>query len=270
MPKGEFKLKKINLLIFILVFSLLLTANLAYAYGVENIDVSDAEHGFISVKHPGETMGKIKLLVEKDSCQYVYNLRNTGGYECFPLQMGSGTYTVRVMKNESGNKYREILRKTIQMNYENSQEVYLASIQQINWKENTKAANLARKLTAGAGNNQERIKIIHNYIVDNIKYDREKAKSVLTGYVPEADTILNEGKGICYDYASLFACMLRSVGIPAKLVTGYVGEDRLYHAWNEVYESNGEWVFYDTTFTAAKKGNNGAKNFGRYEAKYVY
>ena len=42
------------------------------------------------------------------------------------------------------------------------------------------------------------------------------------------------------DYASLSAARLRSMGIPTKLVTGYVGEDELYHAWIMVY-IDGEW-----------------------------
>ena len=39
---------------------------------------------------------------------------------------------------------------------------------------------------------------------------------------------------------SLSTAMLRSMGIPTKLVTGYVGEDELYHAWIMVY-IDGEW-----------------------------
>ena len=36
------------------------------------------------------------------------------------------------------------------------------------------------------------------------------------------------------------AAMLRSMGIPAKVVTGYVGEENLYHAWIMVY-IDGTW-----------------------------
>ena len=47
--------------------------------------------------------------------------------------------------------------------------------------------------------------------------------------------------GICFDYASLAAAMLRSLGIPCKLITGYVGEST-YHAWNSFYLENEGWI----------------------------
>ena len=56
--------------------------------------------------------------------------------------------------------------------------------------------------------------------------------------------------GICYDYAVLFAAMLRSVDIPTKLSMGYKSDINYYHAWNQVY-LNGKWVNIDTTYDAA-------------------
>lgn len=35
--------------------------------------------------------------------------------------------------------------------------------------------------------------------------------------------------------------MLRSLGIPCQVITGYVSPDDVYHAWNMVY-IDGEWV----------------------------
>ena len=35
--------------------------------------------------------------------------------------------------------------------------------------------------------------------------------------------------------------MLRSQGIPCKIITGYVSPDNIYHAWNMVY-IDGTWV----------------------------
>jgi hypothetical protein len=60
--------------------------------------------------------------------------------------------------------------------------------------------------------------------------------------------------GICYDFASLFAGMLRSIGIPAKLVKGYADNIDGYHAWNEVYiKETDEWITIDTSFDAQMK-----------------
>ena len=74
------------------------------------------------------------------------------------------------------------------------------------------------------------------------------------------DETLSTKKGICFDYASLTAAMLRSIGIPAKLAIGYSASVR--HAWIDVYiqsvgwveravEFNGdEWKLMDPTFAA--------------------
>jgi transglutaminase-like putative cysteine protease len=50
--------------------------------------------------------------------------------------------------------------------------------------------------------------------------------------------------------------MLRSAGIPAKLVKGYAVDVKGYHAWNEVYlESMGGWVAIDTTYDSQMKAS---------------
>ena len=106
------------------------------------------------------------------------------------------------------------------------------------------------------------------------------------GYLPDLDELYETKKGICYDYASMLAAMLRAVGIPAKLVMGYVAPNNVYHAWNEVYiEGEGwvvkqvhfageEWKLMDPTFASA--ANNSAKinrfigDGSNYSTKYFY
>ena len=53
---------------------------------------------------------------------------------------------------------------------------------------------------------------------------------------------MNTGKGICFDYAALAASMLRSQGIPTKMIFGYVAPQGLYHAWNMFYTPQSGWV----------------------------
>lgn len=70
------------------------------------------------------------------------------------------------------------------------------------------------------------------WVTDNVAYDTQLAATVKSGYVPDPDSVLAKRSGICYDYASLMAAMVRSQGIPARLVVGYAA-DNIYHAWNE-------------------------------------
>ena len=82
----------------------------------------------------------------------------------------------------------------------------------------------ARELVEGCENQGDALRAICTYIVDNVAYDDDKAAKLKdsTGYIPDPDETLQSGKGVCFDYASLGAAMLRSQGIPAKIVTGTV------------------------------------------------
>ena len=53
---------------------------------------------------------------------------------------------------------------------------------------------------------------LYQYIIDNIEYDSAKVYNLMYDYLPDIEKTYLEEKGICYDYASLFAAMLRSIG----------------------------------------------------------
>ena len=63
-----------------------------------------------------------------------------------------------------------------------------------------------------------------------------------SGYLSDPDSTMSTGKGICFDYAVLAAAMLRSQGIPTKMVFGYVAPNGIYHAWNMFYTKETGWV----------------------------
>ncbi len=61
---------------------------------------------------------------------------------------------------------------------------------------------------------------------------------------------LEEGKGVCQDHAHVFIAAARSLGIPARYVSGYVltGADEpsdANHAWAEVWLEGLGWVGFD-------------------------
>ena len=76
-----------------------------------------------------------------------------------------------------------------------------------------------------------------------------------TGVQTDAMEALRQGAGVCQDIAHLTLGMLRSVGVPARYVSGYlhpaddaeVGVEYVgqSHAWVEWW--SGEWVGYDPT-----------------------
>ena len=93
---------------------------------------------------------------------------------------------------------------------------------------------------------------VYGYLVSSIKYDNAKIDTLAPGYLPSIEDTFSSGRGICYDFAALFASMLRSQGVPAKLVMGYTPNAVGYHAWNEVYV-DGKWIVVDITYDSQMK-----------------
>ncbi|MCJ7556742.1 MAG: DUF3488 and transglutaminase-like domain-containing protein [Gammaproteobacteria bacterium] len=80
---------------------------------------------------------------------------------------------------------------------------------------------------------------------------------------PSDDFLFNTREGFCEFYASSFAIMMRAVGIPSRVVTGYQGGElnpfgdymivrqSSAHAWVEVWLENRGWVRVDPTAAVA-------------------
>jgi hypothetical protein len=242
------------------------------------VDISNVSKGLVKIAYgQPESPKKLKVIIEKDGERYIYDLNSHGDFEPYPLQMGDGTYSIKVLANIVDNRYATIFGTSLNVQLADEKAPFLTAHQLVMFDEESQAAKLAKKLTADIETDIEKIEAICRYIIDNIDYDYEKARTVKPGYLPDCDEILESGKGICFDYASLLAAMLRSLGIPTKLVTGYVAPDYLYHAWNEVYvegtgwirinrfysiyrEDQG-WVHMDPTFAAGMKGSANASEF---------
>lgn len=136
------------------------------------------------------------------------------------------------------------------------------------------AIKLATEITEDKTSSIDKVRTIYEYIIKNIRYDTEKFRSLGTGYIPDIENTFLTNTGICYDYSALFAAMLRSQGIPAKLVTGYSTNISGYHAWNEVYlEDTKEWVSIDTIVDASCRHSEKLqmiKNSGNFQIKFIY
>ena len=64
------------------------------------------------------------------------------------------------------------------------------------------------------------------------------------------DDVLQLGKGVCQDFAHLMIAVLRSFGVPARYVSGYVhrpNKESQSHAWCEAWLPDLGWVGLDPT-----------------------
>ena len=223
------------------------------------VDLSAVSKGYIALVC--DTDARVKLQIFKGEEAYVYDVV-MGKTQIFPLQSGDGTYVIRVMKNLEDNKYFELYKCEAEVKLKSEFEPYLRPNQYADYSESSECVKKAAEIAQGARDEEEFIMGVFDFVCDTVKYDYDKAETVESGYIPDPDSIMKEGKGICFDYASLSASMLRSQGIPTKIIFGYVAPDELYHAWNMFYtEKKGwtsvefsvspeEWSRIDTTFSA--------------------
>lgn len=215
----------------------------AQAAGGENgvqIDTSHVSQGYVAARGTGDKRLKFQVLFGE--VKYNYDLPNDGTPQCYVLQSGSGEYTFRVMQNTTEDKYAEIYSATVSVQLENELVPFLRPNQMVNYTAASDCVAKAAELAAQAGTEAGVVANIYSYIQNNIDYDTQKAETVQAGYLPDPDETLHSGKGICYDYASLAAAMLRSQGIPTKLITGYVQPGELYHAWNMIWLEETGWI----------------------------
>jgi transglutaminase-like putative cysteine protease len=68
-----------------------------------------------------------------------------------------------------------------------------------------------------------------------------------------ADEVLALGRGVCQDFAHVLLAACRSVGIPARYVSGYLydpgleGDNAASHAWIDVWDKAAGWSALDPT-----------------------
>lgn len=247
------------------------------------IDYSNTKDGYVMVKYSASTDKRLKAQVKGPTTTYTYNL-TAGKWETFPLSDGNGSYQIVVYENISGTKYSSVLSLTTTVTLTDEFAPFLRPNQYVDYSAAPKTVAKAAELVNGITDPLKKVEAVYNFVVKNLTYDRQKAATVQSGYLPVLDTVLETKTGICFDYAALMAGMLRSQGIPCKLVVGYAGT--VYHAWISVWSEETGWVdgviYFDGTSwqrmdpTFASSGKQSASimqyigDGKNYTTKYLY
>lgn len=205
---------------------------------VTQLDYSNAAKGYVIVTYKGTNSKVRMLLTGPDGIKYTYVLH--GGAEVFPLTGGVGKYRIGVYENLTGNSYLPVFDYSFLAELENEYTTYLYPNQYVAFNENSNVVKVGEEVSKGAHSKLEIVEKVYNYVMKTLTYDTPKAESVKSGYIPDVDEILKIRKGICFDYASVMAAMLRSQGIPTMLQIGYSG--KIYHAWISVYTKETGWI----------------------------
>ena len=218
------------------------------------IDASNSSQGYLMIRLKKAMSGSYRILVNADdiNVRYTFQLNSSGNYEV--TSAGKGTV---------------MFKQSLSVSVADSFLPFLTPNQFCMYDAGSSCVALSSKLCGGNKDTIAKTAAIYDYVINNISYV-STAENGANGYIPVPDTVLANKSGICFDYASLMAAMLRSQKIPTKVVVGYAGD--IYHAWISVYVDGSGWIdgyIYfdgnswnrmDPTFAASAKDDADYKN----------
>ena len=217
------------------------------------IDTETAAAGYFTVNYTANTNARMKVGVSYQGKTAYYDY-TPGSAASYTFAQGDGDYAITLFRNVSGNSYAKVTSTKVEVAMEDEFAPYLVSTAEITFSEIDSVGLKSAELCAGLTDDASKVVAIHNYIAANFAYDHGFADSVRSGavknYVPNTNSVLASGKGVCYDFSALFAAMCRSQGIPCAVEKGYYNGG--YHAWNAVY-ANGVWNRIDMTAAIARQ-----------------
>lgn len=115
-------------------------------------------------------------------------------------------------------------------------------------KINQKVDEIYNQLINNEMSDRDKIKVIHDYIINQTIYDEERSNYILAGNDNDPTSnshkaygLLFEGKAICGGYSDTMALFLHKMNIPNIKISTYD------HVWNAVYLDN-IWLHLDLTW----------------------
>jgi len=112
--------------------------------------------------------------------------------------------------------------------------------------------DISRKASEIAAGDDDLFSVVYKlakWSNENIEYD---LNTLTEKAVQDSQWVLDNRQGVCDELTNLFISMVRSLGIPARFISGMVYTNTVYdwgaHGWAEVYFPGVGWVPYDPTF----------------------
>src|SRR5256714_4047533 len=121
--------------------------------------------------------------------------------------------------------------------------------------------DLAQKVTLASVTTSGKVRVIEQFLKQTYRYSLDAETAIQKS--PIEEFLFIRKTGYCEHYATAMVVMLRTVGIPARLVTGFLATEwnefggyftvrqRDAHAWVEVYFPDSGWMTMDPTPTVS-------------------
>jgi hypothetical protein len=219
-----------------------------------DIDFSEKDKGFFFVRYSGD-LPNVRIQVKGDSGIKNHIYAPNKKWQGFPVCGKPGRYEICIAANDGSSVVYNLIFAASEMFDFDEKAPFLYSNAYVSFRADSPLTEKARSLVKGTGNNQAAVERILRWVKQHVTYDYEKARRAVDGTMTpqeglsDPDRIFAKGNGICSDLAVLSAAMLRSVGLPTKMVYGKEirhdeSEKESYHAWIYVH-LGGKWVMYD-------------------------
>lgn len=223
----------------------------------ENAKILDDKHlacDYAEVDYSMADEGYVQVKLTKQITKTVYGFTTFANDQAeartgFPLKLDQW---VKIPLTGGNDKYKisikpqgiiyEVFNVAFDAEPKDPDAWMLMSTALIDFENAPKTVAKAEELTKNCKTDAEKITAIFEFVAKTIKYDNklieaEKNQLVANGFIDQRnynlDDILDSKTGVCEHYAILMAGMLRSQGIPCKLIGGlaYNGKDWVKHAW---------------------------------------
>lgn len=221
----------------------------------------DNGNGTVRITYKAEKDETILILVDvpnenvkagsNEKARYYYKLTAGENVVDIPLTRSVGEYKIRICKMLANGKASVLKTTTVNLDKDGDKKVFDVSNMVVEYDTDDKYIKKAKSLTKTCKTESAKVKKIYDYIITNYAYDYEllDVKAATSYYNPKNSDTFERKLGICYDISSLFAAMLRSVGVEARVVTGHTPNVKEYHAWTQVYDSKKKsWYTIDATY----------------------
>lgn len=123
------------------------------------------------------------------------------------------------------------------------------------WPTDGGVAAAAKSVVKPDAKVSDNVRAVYDYVIQKLTYNNDKIKfNVRQG---AAKALANPSNAVCLEYADLMIAMLRSQGIPARMVVGYAYAGSIktsaavadsLHSWVEAYIPGTGWMTVDPTW----------------------
>ena len=274
-------------------------ANGIYENGYVRINTNTANKGYIEVQSLDPDAESIRVVMHADVQdarlgygQWHYNSNQKGKSTLkAALTYGNATYEIDIWTTLSSKvlgitRSTRKARLTVTLNNVSDTGGFLLSTGEVVYSSSMQFIKKADEIAATCSNDFEKVSKIYAWLTSYLDYEIADEGTALGIYKCNLDKVYERGYGACYDYAVILAAMLRSQGIPCKVVFGRYTDSDYGHVWNEIYiDSNGSittdkvdiggnrWCRLDPTMSHTNSGKHSTDYMNtdrNYVCEFIY